>query len=441
MAPPVRAAWAASGGKALEPMCLNRSKLIFNAAIAIMCLCGSAWPAGGERISSQDWPGWRGPTHDGQCAEIPPAMPELKLLWKQRVAGRCDAGLAAADGVVVAPDSDGRRNDYYWCFDAATGKELWNARIANGRQMAYSSAPRATPCIYKGKVVTIGAFGDVHCYDLKTGKSVWEKNYRKDFGAPAKPPEWGYAVAPLIFDDKLILMPGDLVALDPNTGRTIWRARTAGPNYSSFTPAAVGAVREVVGYDANSVGGWDIASGKRIWSMPVDNSKTYIVPSPVVLGPKLLLATESDKTRLYNFAAGGAIDTMPLGENGNLRPEMATPTVVGGLVLGISNGLVCLDPNDGIKTLWIQKTEDAFQDMAHIVATGDRAMVFGDRGDMVMIRATREKCEILGRAKLCGGQAKDAVVWSHPAIAGGVIFIRDDKYLYAWQMLPTKFDK
>jgi len=368
-------------------------------------------------------------------------MPKFKLLWKQRMAGRCDAGLAAADGAVVAPDSDGKRNDYYWCFDAATGKELWNAKVANGRSMDYSSAPRATPCIYKGKVVTIGALGDVHCYDLKTGKVVWEKSYRKDFGAGNEPPKWGYSVAPLIFDDKLILMPGDLVALDPNTGQTIWRAKTDGANYSAFTPAAVGSVREIIGYDANNVGGWDVAAGKPIWSLPVDNSKGYIVPSPVVFGQRLLLATESDKARLYKFAAGGAIDTMPLGENRDLCPEIATPTLQGGLVLGVSHGLICLDPNDELKRLWIQNKEDAFQGMAHIVATNDRAMVFGDRGEMVMIRATRDNCEILGRAKLCGGQEKGAVVWSHPAIAAGVIFVRDEKYLYAWRMLSAKDDK
>jgi len=413
-------------------------------AIGVTCLlaffCCPVLAAEAEKPASPGWPGWRGPTHDGQCSEIPRTMPELKLLWKKRMVGICYAGLAAAEGVVVAADSDGRRNDYYWCFDAATGKELWMAKAVNGRRIDYGSAPRATPAIYKGKAVTIGAFGDVNCFDLKTGKVIWKKHFMRDFRAP-KVPTWGFTAAPLIFDDKLILMPGDLMALDPNTGKALWATKTAGANYSSFATGAVGGVRQIIGYDAACIGGWDIATGKQIWGMPADNSKGYIVPSPVVTGQRLLLATESEDTRLYKFGPGGVLDVRPLGENEDLNPEMATPTAQGDLLLGTCNGLVCMDPNDNLKTLWIQDKEDSFLGMAHIIATKDRALVFGDKGEMVMIRATREKCEILGRARLSGTKGKNSLVWAPPAIADGRVFVRDDKYLYAYQLLKPKADK
>ena len=58
-----------------------------------------------------------------------------------------------------------------------------------------------------------------------------------------------------------------------------------------------------------------------------------------------------------------------------------------------------------------------------------------------MIRATREKCEVLGRVKLSGTKGKASVVWAPPAIADGRIFARDEKYLYAYQILPAKADK
>ncbi len=401
-------------------------------------LCWATCVFGAEATTG--WPGWRGPTHDGQSVEIPKAMPEITLLWKKRMAGRCDAGLAAAEGVVIAADSDGRRNDYYWCFDAATGKQRWMAKSYNGRKLDYGSAPRATPAIYKGKVITIGAFGDVQCFDLKSGKVVWKKHYMKDYRA-GKVPTWGFATAPLIFDNKLFITPNALMALDPNTGETIWTTKTAAANYSTFAAGKVGGVRQIIGYDATVIGGWDVASGKQLWAMPADNSKGYIVPSPVLIGGKLLLATESEDARMFKFGAGGVLNVEPACENKDLRPEMATPTAQGDLLLGISNGLICMDPNDNLKTLWIQDKEDSFRGMAHIIAAKDRALVFGDKGEMVMIRATKDKCEILGRAKLCVAASKSSVVWAPPAIADGRIFVRDQKYLYAYQMTEPKAGK
>jgi len=418
-------------------------------ALALLMPPLSAGLCAAEQQARVDWPCWRGPTQDGQTPEVPAAAPQFKLLWKNRLAGRCDAGIAAADGAVVVADSDGRRNDYYWCFEAATGKERWRTKVPNPRKMAYGSAPRATPCIHDGKVITLGAFGDLHCYDLKTGRPVWQKDYRRDFGAPTKPPEWGYSVPPTVVDGKLILMPGGLVALDPNTGKLLWRVKTAGANYAAYTSATVAGKRQVIGYDAATVAGYNVADGERIWSMPVNNSNGYIVPAPVIVGGKLLLATETpaDKSdgapayppaRLFEFEPDGKANPTPAGESKRLAPQMATPTVVGDMALGVTDGLVCLDPADGLKTLWTQDQEDAFMGMAHVVAHADLAMVFGDKGEMVMIRATRERCEVLGKANLCPSASKSSVVWSHPAIAGGTIFIRDEKYVYAWQMLSAE---
>lgn len=419
-----------------------------HATIGLALLLLALWaPTGAvaEDKPSADWPCWRGATHDGQTAEMPQAMPKFELLWKERLAGRCDAGVAAAEGVVVVADSDGRRNDYYWCYEADTGKDRWFRKVPNPRKMAYGSAPRGTPCIYKGKVVVLGAFGDLHCYDLKTGKPLWEKNYHKDFGAPIKPPEWGYSVPPIVVEGKLIVMPGDLVALDPNSGELLWRAKTAGPNYAAFTPATVAGKRQVIGYDKAAVAGYDVATGRRIWSMPVNNSNGYIVSAPVMVGDKLLLATETpaDKgdgapvyppARLFGFDDDGKVNPARVGESDILGPEIATPTVLGGMVLGATDGLICLDPAERLKTLWTREDEDALLGMAHIVVGGDRAMIFGDKGEMVMVRATRHKCEMLGKAKLCPSATKSSVVWSHPAITRGRIYIRDEKYIYAWQM-------
>ena len=54
--------------------------------------------------------------------------------------------------------------------------------------------------------------------------------------------------------------------------------------------AVVGGVGQVVGYDLKSLGGWDIASGRRLWSVEIDASNGYTVPTPLDLGGRLLVA-------------------------------------------------------------------------------------------------------------------------------------------------------
>ncbi len=69
-------------------------------------------------------------------------------------------------------------------------------------------------------VFLLGAFGDLHCAALDSGKVLWKQHLIKDYGA--KCPKWGMTATPLIVDDKLIVNPGaekaSLVALDRASG-------------------------------------------------------------------------------------------------------------------------------------------------------------------------------------------------------------------------------
>lgn len=39
----------------------------------------------------------------------------------------------------------------------------------------------ATPIITDPYVITLGAFGDLHCLDIETGKVIWKKHFAKGF--------------------------------------------------------------------------------------------------------------------------------------------------------------------------------------------------------------------------------------------------------------------
>jgi outer membrane protein assembly factor BamB len=393
--------------------------------MCVLCLLGAAAPTDAAEPAGSGWPGWRGPTGDGISDQVPATMPDVKLLWKKSMAGVCSAGVSAADGYVVVGDH-AKKTDHYRCYRADGGEKAWVFSTPNVAKLDYGAGPRATPCIHAARVYCIGAAGDLHCLDLKTGKPVWQKSFVKDFAA-GELPTWGHCTAPIIVDGKLLVHPRSLLALDPATGKTIWQGASAGPNYSTFLVGSFGGIRQAIGYDAENIAGWDVKTGKRLWNMEVDNSNGYIVPGPVAVGGKLLLATENEDARIYGFGKQGRLVCEPQAESEELAPEMATPTIVNGLVLGVSEGLVCLDPADKLKRLWVNE-DKLFHGLCHIVASKDRALVFSADGKMVLVAPERTGCRILGSKKL------SLHTWSHPALMGGHVYLRDEKMFYCYRL-------
>ena len=83
-------------------------------------------------------------------------------------------------------------------------------------------------------------------------------------------------------DDKLIVNPGGkdagLVALDMGTGEVIWKTPGEPAAYASFVSASFGGERQIVGYDKTSLGGWDLATGERLWTLVPPNATTSTCP-------------------------------------------------------------------------------------------------------------------------------------------------------------------
>ncbi len=387
-----------------------------------------AWAVGGIG-RADDWPQWRGANRDGRVPRLPQTMPALKLLWQQKVAGRCDAGLSVVSGLLVMADHDDQ-HDYYACYRAAAGQEVWKRTFANGREMDYGAGPRAAPLIYQEKVYVLSAFGDLCCLELMTGATVWQKSFLEELGAK-RVPRWGFSSSPLVAQGKLIVNPGGkaaLVALDPQTGQTVWQGAGGAPNYSSFLAGTLGGVEQVIGYDAKTLGGWDLKTGKRLWSRELEVSGGYIVPTPVQVGTQLLVADSNNPAQLFAFDEHGVLRQTPVGQSEELAPEISTPVVAGGLVLGQAGNLVCLDAADQLKTLWKEEDEPAFQADCHFIVSADRGLAFSNQGELVLFRFDRQGVEILGKKVLC------QKTLMHPTVVDGRLYVRDQEFLDCYDL-------
>lgn len=406
-----------------------------NVAFALTALCLTLLPfAGccrtGPQVSNRPaWGDWRGPNRDGIFNDLPQALPaEPKVLWRVGLA-KGVGPVTATDTRVIVSDKDGLGTSDVWrCLDAETGKELWTVEYEAGEKMSYTNAPRAAAVIEGDLVYLLSAFGDLYCVRLDSGKKVWYVNFRETFTPDI--PTWGYCGTPLIVDDKLIVQTmapaAAVVAMDKLTGKIVWQTTGDEPGYGALIVGVFGGKRQIVGHDRHTIGGWDVETGKRLWTVEPPEPNDYNVPTPVDLGDgRVLIATENNGTRIYTFKPDGTIVTEPVALHEDLLPDSSTPLVLDGRVWGAgSEGAYCLDLNDGLKTLWSHE-DHPFFDHTTFVGGNGRVLII-TKGGMIALMPSRPKPgDKPAWVRVFEATGDDKVeVWSHPAFVGKRMYLR-----------------
>ena len=323
--------------------------------------------------------------------------------------------------------------DVWRCLKAADGKEAWSHRTPAIGNLDYGNSPRATPLLHDGCAYLFGAFGDLACIELATGKSKWSLNVRDEFDATDER-KWGMCSSPLVADGKLIVHPGgkdaSLVALDPKTGKVAWKTPGKPAGYGSFIVAKLGGIPQIVGYDTETLGGWEVPSGKpegvaksgkRLWTLKPDRGGDFNVPTPIVAGDRLLVTTENNGTRLFAFKSDGTIDPKPVATHKKLAPDTHTPVVAGDRVFGVWNRLYCLDLKNGLKELY-DESNAAFNGYCAAVATDTRVLIVSKMGELILLDATAKEYTELSRLAVFGKDEKG--VYAHPALVGTRVYVR-----------------
>lgn len=206
-------------------------------SVAMACLASVS-------MTAQSPYGWRGPERDGVyfenglLKEWPSEGPEL--LWETMELGKGYSSPVIVDGrlYITGMDEEGTQEIFFaYSLD---GKKLYQTAYGVPWTDTYPET-RTTPTIENGKAYVISGSGEIVCLDTADGKIVWKVDGGKKFERMTG--KWGTSECPLVFDNKVIYTPGGnqttMVALDAETGETVWKSEPLGEHSSYTSPLLV----------------------------------------------------------------------------------------------------------------------------------------------------------------------------------------------------------
>jgi outer membrane protein assembly factor BamB len=365
-------------------------------------------------VFGADWPHWRGPNYDGISTETnwdPAALGDGSVVWEAQV-GIGFSAVSVANGKAYTAGNVDKNTDIIYCFDAATGKELWTHKYPESLTAnMYEGGPNATPTIHDGKVYMISKTGTVFCLNADTGKEVWNRSL------PHKKPQWGFAGSPVVVGDLVIFNVGSAgVALNKQSGEIVWESGDDTSGYSSAVPFKKDGTQYIASFGKESVQIIEALTGNETASYEWKTSYNVNAADPVISGDELLITSGyGHGVALLKMSAEGLEKVW---ENKNMRSQMSGPVLIDGYLYGFDDKkLVCLDWKSGQ-----QKWEEKTPKKGSLSAAGDKLIVLSEKGMLSIAQATPQ-----GYQQIASAQVLDGRCWTMPVLSNGRIYARNAK--------------
>lgn len=405
--------------------------------LIIIALAASALTLGCKNEVFQ----WRGPDRNGIFPESglmdqwPDNGPELK--WAYEGLGRGFAGPVVTDKMIfVNGEQEGK--SYLFALDLE-GTMRWKSPngeefLGEGFSSTYPGA-RSTPTVLGNLVYTTSGTGRIACFDASTGAEKWSLHIVKDLGGWIS--EFGYTESLVVDGDKVYCFPGgtktNMAALDRFTGKTVWTSEVLRDTFAYGSPVL-----------ANLPGGKVLIATSRHYLVTVDPGNGELLASYPLEGYEF--DGEHCNTPVYvdgylyfvgNDETGQGAMRLELTPDGKgIKEVWRNPGIrnnFGGLVVVDhhlyttlkGNELVCLEPEHG-------SVVDSIRVSTGSLAYADhKFFCYGNNGSINLVTRQGGSFENKGSMKVTPGTGQH---FSHPVIAGGVMYIRHGDALAAYRV-------
>jgi outer membrane protein assembly factor BamB len=390
-------------------------------------------------IAAEDWPQFEGPKRDGIARgvhlrtdwdERPP-----KELWRHPV-GAGWSSFAVVGNYAFTQEQRGQ-DEGTVCYDVQTGKQIWEYLEPHQRfeNSLAGVGPRATPTVAGSRVYITTANGILNSLDARTGRIIWQQ--ATPIEARIHRLSFGMSDSPLVFDNVVVVNPGGprakmngietsgraLIAYDRLTGKEIWASGDFQAGYASPVLATLTGVRQVVLFDGVGVGGYDAATGKELWRSPEWTNEFDInIAQPIIL---------PDDSIFLSSGYGTGCILLDVKKSGPTWTVTTRWTAVNRFKLKFNTG-VCRDGcvyglDEGIlacldlATGMIRWKSGRYK-YGQVLLTENVLLVISEDGDLALVDVSPS-----GSREIAKFHAIDGKTWNQPAISGNRLFVRNSE--------------
>ncbi|MDA0207385.1 MAG: PQQ-like beta-propeller repeat protein [Acidobacteria bacterium] len=397
--------------------------------------------------AAADWPQFRGPERSAISQETgllrswPANGP--KMLWRADGLGQGYGTVAVVGDRAYVVANRGMGSEYVTALSVADGSQIWSTEMGPvgkpDQQPPYPSA-RSTPTVVGDVLYALSSNGDLVSIQTATGEILWRKSLLEDFAGQSG--KWAYAESPLIDGEVLIVAPGGaeatMVALNRETGATIWKSAIPGgepAGFASAIPTEAAGRKQYVQFLDKGIVGVDAKTGEFLWRYGGTASGPANIPTVVVEGD--LVYTSNARrfggalVRISNEAAGTKAEEVYF--------SRTAPNTLGGQVL--VDGILYGTNQDGLTAARFESGELLWQSEGgpgSVQYADGHLYVHWESSEVSLVEATPEAFREKGRFTppnppgAANGLPK--VTWTYPVAANGRLYIRDLGTLWCYDI-------
>lgn len=395
------------------------------------------------------WPQFRGPAGNGTASAttLPLTWGEGQhVRWKTAVHGRAwSSPVIVENRIWITTATEDGHDLFVVALEPSTGRILRDIKLFHVDTPqdihSFNSYASPTPVAEPGRLyVTFGSPGTA-AIDATSGRALWtrrdiECNHYRGAGS-----------SPIIFGNLLIMhFDGSdhqfVVALDKETGKTVWRTERSvdfkdlgsdgkpqaeGDFRKAFTTPEIVTVNGravLVSVGSRAAYGYDPMTGRELWR--IEEPTSFSSSSSPVAGHGLVFYTTGWQNghllAIRPDGAGDVTSTHIVWRVTRVAPKKPSVAIAGDLIYMINdNGILsCIEARTG-NLVWTGRLDGDYS--ASPVVWGNRVYFFSEEGKTTVIEAGREY-KVLAENFLDGGFMASA------AVADNALFLRAGGYLY-----------